>query len=152
MDFQQSAIAGINGKVDFDHYSAVLQITALGANEFNAQIEWGFLEYRANPSWDFRMGRLRLPLYMFSDTLEVGYTFPWVTPPAEVYSLVPFSNYSGAEVVYEDQVFNHNLRASLFYGSSTGATVTRLISGDITLKQILGTYLTYGDRYGNKSV
>ena len=59
MDFQIPAIVGVSGKLDFfDHYSAVLQITALGANEFDAEIEWGFLEYRMNPNWDFRFGRL----------------------------------------------------------------------------------------------
>jgi len=146
MDFQQPAIAGINGRVSFlDNYSAAMQITGLGSNEFDAQIEWAYLEYRVNKAWDFRLGRLRLPLYMFSDTLEVGYSYPWVTPPGEIYSLVPFSNYAGAEVVYDNQVFDHSLRASLFYGSLAGTNVTHTLATNITLKQLLGGYLTYGD-------
>ena len=54
MDFQLPAIIGVNGSVDFlDNYTAAIQINALGANEFDAQIEWGFLKYKFNDNWAF---------------------------------------------------------------------------------------------------
>ena len=58
--------------------------------------------------------------------------------------MVPFSNYSGAELVYDGKFLSQDVRASLFYGSLTGTSTTRGSTGIITLKQILGGYLTYG--------
>ena len=47
-----------------------------------------------------RAGRLRVPLYMYSDYLEVNFAQPWLRPPEEVYAVVPVSSYEGIDFVY----------------------------------------------------
>src|SRR5690606_35325749 len=47
-----------------------------------------------------RGGRLRSPVFMYSETLDVGYTYPWLRLPDEVYSLVQLTSYEGADAVY----------------------------------------------------
>lgn len=47
-----------------------------------------------------RAGRLRSPVYMYSESLDVGFSYPWLRLPDEVYSQVQLTNYEGADVVY----------------------------------------------------
>lgn len=41
--------------------------------------------------------RLRTPQYAHSDALDIGYSYPWVRPPVEMYNL-PLDNYEGFTV------------------------------------------------------
>jgi len=47
-----------------------------------------------------RVGRLRTPVYMYSESIDVGFSYPWLRLPDEVYSQVQLSNYEGADIVY----------------------------------------------------
>ena len=47
-----------------------------------------------------RAGRLRSPVYMYSESLDVGYSYPWLRLPDEVYSQVQVTNYEGVDAVY----------------------------------------------------
>lgn len=47
-----------------------------------------------------RGGRLATPVYMYSETLNVGFSYPWLRLPEEVYSLVQISNHDGADILY----------------------------------------------------
>ena len=82
---------------------------------------------------------------MLSDTLEVGYTYPWVTPPEEIYQLVNFTSYSGAELIYNGQFLNQDLRASVFYGGITITTTAAGLTGTYEVKQIIAAYFNYGN-------
>jgi len=147
IDLQEPAILGLNARVDInDKYSFVLQVTGTGNEEFSADYEWAFFEYRLDDNWDFRFGRLRIPLFMFSDTLEVGYTYPWVTPPAEIYQLVNFTSYSGAEMVYENNILGQDLRASLYYGSFAKTDTAAGVTGTFSVRQILAGYINFGNQ------
>jgi len=146
LDLQQPSIIGVNGRLDInDEYSVLLQITGLGATDFEANVEWAFLEYKPNQNWDFRFGRMRIPLFMFSDTVNVGYTYPWVSPPNEIYQFVGFSTYSAAEMVYENELWGQNLRATLYYGVFSTSNISVGFSGTFTAKQLFGGYFTYGN-------
>ena len=86
-------------------FSAVVQLVANGDNTngnqpYHVKAEWAFLRYAATPGLQFRAGRFRLPAFMYSDTEEVGYTYPWVTLPNEVYRIVPFNNMNGFDMIY----------------------------------------------------
>lgn len=89
--------------------SAVLQLVADGDNingnsPYRIKAEWAFLRYKPNANWQFRAGRFRIPAFMYSDTQEIGYTYPWAALPNEVYRIVPFNNMNGFDVIY-----SHNL-------------------------------------------
>ncbi|MDN5529610.1 MAG: porin [Shewanella sp.] len=46
-------------------------------------------------------GRQRFNLYKYSDYIDVGYAYHWITPPRGVYSL-PFNSGEGVGLVYSD--------------------------------------------------
>lgn len=83
-----------------DNLSATGQIVSRGSDGYEAEIEWAFLTYQMNDELQIRMGRLRAPFFSFSDFLEVGYAYPWIRPPVEVYGNVPFNGVAGIDAIY----------------------------------------------------
>jgi len=69
-------------------------------DNWKANLEWAYISWQANDRLILRSGRLRNPVYMYSETLDVGFTYPWLRLPDEVYSQVQLSNYEGADAVY----------------------------------------------------
>lgn len=59
-----------------------------------------YLAWQADHQWTLRAGRLGTPFYMYSETLNIGFSYPWLRLPEEVYSLVELSTHDGAEVLY----------------------------------------------------
>jgi hypothetical protein len=50
------------------------------------------------------VGRIDLPTFLFSETRLVGYTYLWVRPPVEVYSLNPVDTNDGIDLSYRANV------------------------------------------------
>lgn len=84
-----------------DTVGVTVQATAKAQqDEWKANLEWAYLSWQATDSLMLRAGRLRTPVYMYSETLDVGVSYPWLRLPDEVYSQVQLSNYEGLDAVY----------------------------------------------------
>jgi len=59
-----------------------------------------YLAWEANDNLTLRGGRLGTPIYMYSETLNVGFSYPWLRLPEEVYSLVQVASHDGADALY----------------------------------------------------
>ena len=59
-----------------------------------------YLAWQANDNLTLRGGRLGTPIYMYSETLNVGFSYPWLRLPEEVYSLVQVASHDGGDVLY----------------------------------------------------
>lgn len=60
-----------------------------------------YLAWQANDNLTLRGGRLATPVYMYSETLNVGFSYPWLRLPEEVYSLVQVANHDGGDLLYD---------------------------------------------------
>lgn len=84
-----------------DSLSATLQVTAKAEQDaWKANLEWAYLAWQANDRLTLRAGRLRTPAYMYSETLDVGFSYPWLRLPDEVYGQIQLSSYEGVDAVY----------------------------------------------------
>jgi hypothetical protein len=79
-----------------DKVTATVQLTARSENDYEVDAEWAYLSWQATENSKIRAGRLRTPFYMYSDFLDVGYAYAWISPPQEVYYL-PFNNVNGVD-------------------------------------------------------
>jgi len=59
-----------------------------------------YLAWEASDNLTLRGGRLGTPIYMYSETLNVGFSYPWLRLPEEVYSLVQLTSHDGGDVLY----------------------------------------------------
>ncbi|SIS18773.1 hypothetical protein SAMN05878276_3072 [Aquipseudomonas alcaligenes] len=84
-----------------DTVGLTLQTTAKAyGDEWKANLEWAYLSWQSTDNLMVRVGRLRTPVYMYSESIDVGFSYPWLRLPDEVYSQVQLSNYEGADLVY----------------------------------------------------
>lgn len=110
----------VEGKVN-EEMNAVLQLVARGNENFEASAEWAYIGWRPTEADEFRAGRLRTSFYMMSEYLEVGYAYPWITPPTEVYSPSFPSSYDGLAWTHKFNFgdWEHDFRVN--WGSTAAA-------------------------------
>jgi hypothetical protein len=61
---------------------------------------WALVGWRPNDEWQLRAGRMRAPLYLQSESLDVGVAHPMARLPVEMYSIAPNNEYDGASATY----------------------------------------------------
>jgi hypothetical protein len=98
--------------------SAVVQLIAQQNYDgtYRPHVEWANIKYQFTPDLSARIGRVELPTFLFSDSRKVGYTYPWVRPPIEVYSLLPITASDGAD-------FSDRLNLGDFTNTTQGSYV-----------------------------
>ncbi len=83
-----------------DKVSATGQLLYHASDERDSGIEWAYLTYHYNQKLNFKVGKLRTPFSQYSDVIDVGFSYPWITPPKQVYNDYMFSTFEGANVSY----------------------------------------------------
>lgn len=85
-----------------NQWSAVLQVVSEQRtnNTYHPMVEWANVKYQATPDLSLRFGRIALPIFLAADYRKVGYIYPWVRPPVEVYGAIPISNSDGVDASY----------------------------------------------------
>ncbi|WJG08799.1 porin [Aliiglaciecola sp. LCG003] len=88
----------VSGDIN-DKMTATGQLVAKGVNNYKAEFEWAYISYQATENLSISAGRLRLPLFRYSASKDVGYSYHWVTAPRAVYD-VSFNNIEGLRFDY----------------------------------------------------
>lgn len=71
-------------------WSAVVQsrVQRNGADDVRMATPWAYLSWQPDRHWEVRLGRFRQALFLTTESYDIGYSQPWVRPPAELYTLV----------------------------------------------------------------
>ncbi len=83
-----------------DQLALTAQLLAHSSDSRRSGVEWLYLSWQPEPAWQFRAGKLRTPFFSFSDSLDVGYSYPWITPPVQLYNSLLFPTFKGANASY----------------------------------------------------
>lgn len=135
MNFQNESVFGIQFRSDLSEgLSATGQIVGAGENDYEAKVNWAFLKYDVDGKLNVKFGRQRLPFFLYSDFLDVGYAYSWVTPPNEVYDLSGFENIDGVNFEYTSQMGAWSSRLNFIYGASETTITSGANSYYITTK------------------
>jgi len=128
--------ANINKRLRF-----ASQMLASKAEEFSLNIDWAFIDFRLSDELNLRTGKIKFPVGLVNEYRDVGYSTPWITPPAVIYSELGAPNgpqmtregYTGASLRGSADAGDWVLGADLFSGevSLEGSKVRGL--GGITL-------------------
>ncbi len=155
IDFSNDSLFALQVSSDIsDKLSATAQIISRGEDDFDASFEWAYITYNISPSVTFNAGRFRLPLFAYSSSLDVGYTYHWITAPSVVYD-VPFNNLDGVKLGKTGYVSGWDYSLDIAFGTFKGETLgadnngdnTSLVSGQIsndslTLRAVYGRATT----------
>ncbi|WP_150304693.1 porin [Pseudomonas saliphila] len=102
-----------------DRLNLTTQVTVKAEQDtWKANLEWAYLSFQATDRLTLRAGRLRIPVYMYSETLDVGFTYPWLRLPDEIYHQVQISNYEGVDFIYSMPVSYGSVSVQAFGGQA----------------------------------
>ena len=124
LDTDQAEFDGYSDKISFDqkslfglqadyHVSDSIslsgQVVAHTDDNRESGIEWLYLNYTPTADWQVKLGRLRTPYLKYSEVIDVGFAYPWLSAPRELYgSYTFFPRYDGVNARYSfnlDEVY-----------------------------------------------
>ncbi len=133
MNFSEESLFAIQISGDInDKMTATGQLVARGDDDYKASFDWAYLTYQATDNLEVSVGRFRLPLFSYSASSEVGYSFHWVTTPQTVYD-VQFNNLEGIKLDYSDYAGDWEYVLSGAYGTFTDDGDGVLTKGNNTI-------------------
>jgi len=94
-----------------------VQMTAKGGTGFDTELEWLYLNYDIVPALSLQVGRVRIPYYHFSESIEVGYTYHWLRPPTEIY-ISAVTVMEGGKFIYTTHWGDVDIQTQVFGGST----------------------------------
>jgi len=119
ISFGPDSKLGLQGMARFsDSFSVTGQVVARGARDGKVNMEWLYGNVKLNENFTLQIGRKRLPLFYYSETQDVGFAYPWVHLPQQLYGW-EIVNYNGANLLYRDSWGNWAATINLFGGSET---------------------------------
>lgn len=104
-NFEPASVFGLQVRGDVsEKLSATAQLVGRGSDDYDASFEWAYMTYALSNNSSISAGRVRLPFFKYSASLDVGYSYHWLTPPDSVYGVLinnmdgvryDYSNYAG---------------------------------------------------------
>ena len=103
-------------------------------------LRWAYLTYQATDNLAISAGRLRLPLFRYSSSLDVGYSYHWIAPPESVYD-VAFNNLDGIRLDYSNYAGDWEYNIQLAAGTYENENEVFSIEGkDVLAGTVEATY------------
>ncbi|NRB38459.1 MAG: porin, partial [Pseudomonadales bacterium] len=79
----------------------IFQLKAFANGDNNVEAEWAYLNHKFDQNWNVRIGAMRVPFFMLSEYLDVGYAHVWANTPTEVYGGTIDLTFTGANLGYD---------------------------------------------------
>ncbi len=121
LSFERDSRFGLQISSDVaENMSVVAQILGRAdQGNFNAIVEWAYVDYEFNDIASIHVGKIKQPVYLVNDYVEVGYAYPWIRPPQEVYLLNnPLNTVNGIELLLQIPVGPGTLSLQPYIGSN----------------------------------
>ena len=121
--FWRDTVAGLQVDAKFaDKFGATVQFKLAPAsdndNEYKGTVSWAFLSWRPTNDWLFRAGKQRIPLYLYSETVDVGVTYDFARLPTEMYSIISNNDFIGLSFSKTWGVDDGDLSLDGYWGKS----------------------------------
>ncbi len=97
----RDSVAGMQADIKFtDSIGATVQgkfaPSLKNDSSWDPTLSWAFLSWRPSNDWLFRLGKQRVSLYLYSESMDVGTTYDFARLPVEMYGTSPTTDYFGA--------------------------------------------------------
>lgn len=141
IDFSNGSLFALQVSGDVsDKLTATAQIVARGAEDYSGEFEWAYLSYAVDDNSVLTAGRFRLPVFRYSASLDVGYSYHWISAPQTVYD-VAFNNLNGIRYDYSNYVDDFEYLFQFSYGNYEDDIAGGTNSGsDVVLLSAEGNY------------
>jgi hypothetical protein len=124
-DYKTDSKLGLQGTfTPMPWLSGTVQVLAedRDSSVISTQIEWAFLKIQPTADLSIRYGRMELPLFLVSDSRNVGYTTIWLRAPDAVYGEALFDTYEGGDMSYKLELGRYSVTAHALLGAPNPVT------------------------------
>jgi len=101
--------------------SFTLQVVARANNrnsKISVDVDWANAKYQLTDDFDIKVGIMQIPLFIYSDILNVGYSYTVLNLP-DMYSFVSMNKYTGIELSHSTEFEEVSLVSTLLYGQAS---------------------------------
>jgi hypothetical protein len=117
LTFKAESIFAVQAVMDLaDNFSATAQLVAKGVDDFEPEFDWYYVTYQASENLRIMAGRRNIPMYYFSEFSEVGYAYPWMRPPSNLYWW-QVTQFNGISAMYDFELGGFSNSLTFFYGN-----------------------------------
>lgn len=140
--FNQDTTLGLQVESELsEKLKGTAQLVVRGSMDFNVAVDWAYLTYDITNDISVSVGRKRIPAFLYSESLDIGYTYHWIRPPYEVYN-IPQVSYNGISSLYKKSFGAWSTEAQVFFGREDveDAYISSLLGDRVTTstKNLLG--------------
>ncbi|MCO7187958.1 MULTISPECIES: hypothetical protein [unclassified Pseudoalteromonas] len=115
--FNAESILAVQAVVDLNEkFSVTAQLVAKGVDDFEPEFDWYYVTYQASDQLTLMAGRRNIPMYYFSEFSEVGYAYPWMRPPSNLYWW-QVTQFNGVHAMYSFDLGDYSNTLTFFYGN-----------------------------------
>jgi hypothetical protein len=115
-DLKEESLLGLQGLIKFNkNLSATAQVIIRGQDDYKPDLEQFFISYDISNHWNMKLGKIRNPVYLFSDSMDIHYSFGWLRTPSTSYSLSA-SFIEGISAMYVGDFGDISNRTIFYYG------------------------------------
>lgn len=108
--------AGIQGRAYLSNeFTATGQVTTHSGDGGDPKLDILQLRWSPVPSFSVTAGRQRLPMFAYSNYIEVGLAYPWVRLPQDLYGW-GIENYDGGELLGRASIGDVDLQGAIYNG------------------------------------
>jgi hypothetical protein len=108
----------VQGTARFNSWLSATVQALQQADRMTRPIAWAYLKIEPVSNLSIKVGKVEMPLFMISDSRDIGYANTWVRPPNEVYGLSNSEELKGGEVTYTLPIRSANLSLTVYGGNS----------------------------------
>lgn len=102
LSLDRQSLIGLHAEYQIlDNFSVTGQFVGRSAEEQKSGIDWLYFTYEPTRATQIKLGKQRTPFFHYSDSIDVGFSYPWITLPQQVYSSVLFPTFDGALANYQ---------------------------------------------------
>lgn len=114
-------------------------------SQYEPELELLFLAYQATDNLRLRGGLIRTPFFLNSESLEVGYAYPWVRTPVDVYTphTLAVTHMKGIDASWYHPVGNALFEWRFAYGHQDATLQASTFSYDATLDPLYGSTFSF---------
>jgi len=112
----------ISSQVTDDLSVAMLLMSSGDHEDFSTHVDWAFASFRLSDEFTLRAGKIKFPVGLVNEYVDVGATYPWISAPILLYSeetagpQATREAYTGSSLLWEGDVGDWSLGGDLFFG------------------------------------
>jgi hypothetical protein len=127
--------------------SGVVQVLSRydAEGNYKPSVEWANLKYDLASDLAVRVGRMLLPTYEHADSLNVGYSLPWVRVPVEITYASTATHSDGLNVLYQLRTGSLTQDLQVQWGTTMQDLPGAAFTSNRARIALFGDTLRYGD-------